>query len=89
LLEGIHKFIKSSATGAGKPGGRPFNQHRFILALAVGRNLKIHGFKLSKSRNSLFYQLYASILEILQVDVQDPYNDIVKACDFLATFEPS
>ncbi len=90
LLKDVHEFIKTSTIGAtGKPGGRPFNQHRFMLALAVGRNLKIHGFKLSKSRNSLFYLLYAAILEMLQVDIQDPYNDIVKACDYLATFEPT
>jgi hypothetical protein len=90
LLQSVHDFISASVIGgASKPGGRPFNQYRFMFALAVGRNLKIHGFKLSKSRNSLFYQLYGAILEMLQVEIQDPYNYIVKACDYLVMFEPS
>lgn len=90
LLQEIHEFIENSNRGSGeKPGGRPVNRHLFILAIDIGRHLKIHGFRLVKSRNGLFYQLYIAILEMLHVEKSDPWNYIKKGCDYLKDFDPN
>jgi hypothetical protein len=84
LLEILASQHEAMVSGRSKgQSGRPRNEYGFIVALAVGRELQVQGFDLIKSRESLFYMIYAEILTILDIQKTDPYNMVARACDWL------
>jgi len=79
-IEETHELRVRNGRAKGQ-SGRPRNEYGYILALAVGRELRAQGFELIKSRESLFYKIYVEILSFLAIEKTDPYNVIAGVCD--------